>query len=814
MKAKDIYNNSLKALWQNLQDSINHLMPNDRCFVIALSRKGTRMLELLGSRYGNSDNHDLTSLYGVTVVTELSLPLLFKNINEDSDKGRIIIKIVDDAIYFGSTILSIYNEVTKFIEYYGLENRVVVEGLYAAIKSNESIDIRNLTGQKVYAIDNVGKGYAHYFVKQLTHDFRGMCNTLEYEFPIIECNVGAALDIESFEAQLMIRYGKNNTYRINDNEGVKSFNIVLRNQEGSLFNKIRIYYGNGILRIVPMSPRPIYDNYEMMGNLMSHVSHPLADLWERFYHTLKEIADNSKQDETLFRSSRRLMVILHNYLLSLYNFETERRAFYTILLSFGVAPVLRLRCGSLFCILADESMVRSISDEVNKYLNGPGFNRLTATTIVRLLTKRSPLLVESNCVMPNRIKYLDDTNRQLFPKCSNVNEALSAMLFNQTVILESYSRTLDTNGSRLRFGYTHESLSDELNQYYKSQKAGLWNEKDLHRWIDIRIDNGCMVPQYIVSTNNNQQWERVLRPGENEDVILSHLSRYALMILDLMTDEDLGIGDTDVKSDNYERMLAYTFYNLGDEILDEESFLDLCVDESLRLRFNHGKYVVDYLCEMSVLKKSDGMIGIHSRLLESDVYKSSTFTEELNDRIKELVELFPRKVEYDGNFDYKNSDYTEKFNFNMRRLMKLESVRASYIRANEIFNDFLSNLDIPKDEFIDYQQLMSEKFWQTISVSYVDEILITKYKEELDEPYYDYWLDMSKLFFFMNLLYAIKCYSEDILASYIMVVEESIKALDILDVFQKAMDLCGEDKDWSEEAIFYIRKCIELKLVH
>ena len=66
----------------------------------------------------------------------------------------------------------------------------------------------------------------------------------------------------------------------------------------------------------------------------------------------------------------------------------------------------------------------------------------------------------------------------------------------------------------------------------------------------------------------------------------------------------------------------------------------------------------------------------------------------------------------------------------------------------------------------------------------------------------------------MNLLYAIKCYSEDILASYIMVVEESIKALDILDVFQKAMDLCGEDKDWSEEAIFYIRKCIELKLVH
>lgn len=814
MKANDIYNKSLKALWQNLQESINKLMPNERCFVIALSRKGTRLLELLGYRYGNSDNHNLTSLYGVSVVTELSLPLLFKNINQDRDKGRIIIKIVDDAIYFGSTILSIYNEVTKFIKYYGLENRVVVDGIYAAIKSNGSIDIMDLTGQKVYANDNVDKGYAHYFVKQLTRDFRGMCNTLEYEFPIIECNVGASFDIAGFESQLMNHYGQNNTYRIDENEGVKSFNIVLRNQEGSLFNKIRVYYGNGILRIVPMSPRPIYDNYEMMGTLMSHVSHPLAELWEKCYHTLKEIADYAKQDEILFRSARRSIVILYNYLLSLYNFETERRALYLILSSVGVEPVLRLSRSSLFCILADETMVRGISEIVDEYINGRIFNSLNASIRVRFLKERTPLSVEKNCVMPNRIKYLDDINRQLFPKCSNVDEALSAMLFNQTVILESYSRTLDTNGSRLRFGYTHELLTDELNRYYKSQKTGFWNEKDLHRWIDIRIDNGCMVPQYIVSTNNNQLWERVLRPGENEDVVLSHLSRYALMVLDLMTDEDLGIGDTYVKSDNYERMLAYTFYNLGNEILNEESFLDLCVDESLRLRFNHDKYVVDYLCEMSVLKKSDGMIGIHSRLLESDIYKSSTFSEGLNGRIKELVELFPKKVDFDGNFDYKNADYTEKFNFKMRRLMTLDSVRSSFISANEIFNGFLSKLDINRDEFIDYQQSVSEKFWKTISATCVDEILITKNKDELDEPYYDYWLGMSKLFFFMNLLYAIKCYSDDILSSYIRVVEESIKALDIFDIFQKAMDLCGEDNYWSENAISCIRKCIEQKLVY
>lgn len=816
MKETDlyIYDDSLTSLRSRLQESISKIGPNDRCFVIALSRKGTRMLEMFVFKTDNSYTNSSLSINGAKVITELSLPLFFKIISEDKTNGRIIIKIVDDAIYFGSTILSVYNEIAKYVKHYGLEEKVVIDGIYAAIKSQGSIDLKSLTGQDIFANENIEKGYSHYFVKKLTRDFRDMCNTLEYEFPILECNVNSTFDVSGFESRLMERYGEKNTYRINSNEGIDSFNIVLKNQETSLFNKIRIYYGKGILRIVPMSPCPIYDNFEMMGSKMSYVKHPLAELWAKYYQTLKAIADDVKQDEVLFRNTRRSMVILYNYLLSLYNFDLERNAIMSILTSADASSYLKLNRSSLYCLFADMSVVNEIAQFIDGYFQGPMLSRLSATFRIVAAKDRSPLMVESNCVLPNRIKYLDDYNRQLLSRCSNVDEALSAMLFNQTVILESYSRAKDVNGSRLRFGYTYDSIYQELDRYFKSRDTGNWNITDLHRWIDIRIDNGCMVPQYIVSTNNNLQWERVFRPGENEDVFLSHLSRYALIILSLMNgNNDIGVGDTDVLIYNYERMLAYTFNSLEEEILSEESFLDLYVDDSLRLRFNGGKYVVDYLCDMSILKKSDKMIGIHSRLLESDVYRSTTFSKDLNDKLKRLVDTFHSECDITDLSTYRHIDYTEKFNFFMRNKMNFESVQSSYIRAKEFFIGYLSDTNMDKAQFEDYQQKAFDNYRGIVASTCIDELLLKNDQEDYYLPIREYWKGMSKMFFFMNLVFAIKCFNKDALSAYCANISESLSILDINDLFQEALKLCGEDEKWGDDTVSYICGKFQQKLI-
>ena len=151
------------------------------------------------------------------------------------------------------------------------------------------------------------------------------------------------------------------------------------------------------------------------------------------------------------------MVILYNYLLSLYNFDLERNAIMSILTSADASSYLKLNRSSLYCLFADMSVVNEIAQFIDGYFQGPMLSRLSATFRIVAAKDRSPRMVESNCVLPNRIKYLDDYNRQLLSRCSNVDEALSAMLFNQTVILESYSRAKDVNGSRLRSGYTYDS---------------------------------------------------------------------------------------------------------------------------------------------------------------------------------------------------------------------------------------------------------------------------------------------------------------------------------------------------------------------
>ena len=80
--------------------------------VIALSRKGPRMLEYL--RIYNS-------LKEFSFTTEHALPFIFEQISNNRDK-KYRIFIVDDAIYFGSTIQNLYNEIKAYINAYKLDN--------------------------------------------------------------------------------------------------------------------------------------------------------------------------------------------------------------------------------------------------------------------------------------------------------------------------------------------------------------------------------------------------------------------------------------------------------------------------------------------------------------------------------------------------------------------------------------------------------------------------------------------------------------------------------------------------------------------
>ena len=119
-----IYENSLKQLVDRLNDLIQS---SDTDIVIALSRKGPRLLEYLRIFKG-------LKLFSFT--TEHALPIIFEKISREKNKVYRIF-LIDDAIYFGSTIQNLYNEIQSYIRAYALDN-VKVVAIFTAIKAKDS----------------------------------------------------------------------------------------------------------------------------------------------------------------------------------------------------------------------------------------------------------------------------------------------------------------------------------------------------------------------------------------------------------------------------------------------------------------------------------------------------------------------------------------------------------------------------------------------------------------------------------------------------------------------------------------------------
>ena len=163
MMDKDVYKDSLKKLVENLNSSI---VSSETDIVIALSRKGPRLLEFLRKNMGLKKD--------LNVMTEHALPFLFDSILSKSDKEYRIF-IVDDAIYYGSTISALKDEIESYIAVYGLKGRVHIQGIYSCIKDKESLDFEDV---EVNAIKDVRLGYGHFFVKEVMKDLRSLGKSL------------------------------------------------------------------------------------------------------------------------------------------------------------------------------------------------------------------------------------------------------------------------------------------------------------------------------------------------------------------------------------------------------------------------------------------------------------------------------------------------------------------------------------------------------------------------------------------------------------------------------------------------------------
>ena len=173
----------------------------DTDIVIALSRKGPRLLEYLRKEKG---------LKEFPVITEHSLPFLFDQISRELTKEYRIF-IVDDAVYYGSTVLALKDEIESYSKMFALTNRVKIQGIYTCIKDKDSLDFGSIP---VYADQQIRPGYGHFFVKEMMKNLRSLGKSLEVEFPEFSFTSTKEVDIDLFLSLLKENFGEDKVYKI------------------------------------------------------------------------------------------------------------------------------------------------------------------------------------------------------------------------------------------------------------------------------------------------------------------------------------------------------------------------------------------------------------------------------------------------------------------------------------------------------------------------------------------------------------------------------------------------------------------------
>lgn len=295
------YKKSLADLTDQLNRSVSSSSTD---IVIALSRKGPRLLEFLKRNF---------HLKPMNVVTEHALPFLFDKINNDKEnKYRLF--IVDDAIYFGSSIWGLKEEIDIYISAYGLNNRVEIVGIYSCIKDKESMDFFSIP---VYSTSDIRTGYGHFFVKNVMKDLQSLGKSLEVEFPAVKYTLGQTVDSESLKQQLVFAFGKNKVYSIDRCEGIESISVILSDVQESTFRKFRVFLQGNTITVVTIAPELVTTNFDMFKYVVFGSNEQVNRAWK---NVIEKLTDVSKYLEGKAVSTRNLMrtaVVLLNYFSSL-----------------------------------------------------------------------------------------------------------------------------------------------------------------------------------------------------------------------------------------------------------------------------------------------------------------------------------------------------------------------------------------------------------------------------------------------------------------------------------------------------------------
>ena len=618
LKYKYIYRESLNVLKENLKAA---RLDDENTYVVALSRKGPRLLEFL---FGKE------LFQNAKIITEHALPLFFKSLRTDIEYRFVLI---DDAIYFGSTIEGVYNTIVLLKDYYHVSSKEIA---YVAIHSVESKTINDL---QIIPDVNVPAGFGHYFVKNVMADIRSRRAPIEVDFPCFTIHIKTEATFEKLLLEFSNLYPQR-VYKVSHKE-CESINVLLHDVQGSFFNKLRIYVDGKNLHIVPMTPRVIADSNDSIQQRFQYAQKGLDVFWKQLIANYS--SELQQGGDTIRRNLVKSLVLLANYI---YSCNTFLQEYDTIIAginsNFGIEGDIILNNTELSLLLGDLKLFEELRAILVACLQSK--TPFVEYGINLFKFSENPVYESYNYPTSEEKELLRNRDHVMIANCQNITQALSAIFFNQNLLIERWSRdSIFTTSSRLNFGYTFFSLNKQIEDYRGKFSR---NERDLltlHAWVDERIEQGCIVPQYVCDISNHI-WTRVFRPGENEDRQLSHLTRWVVSVYNKISELT---GITDIPKAFLDEMLSYLIVQMP--ILSEEIGINLIVDknhdegqEGRRNTFfiddaGQKTNLCNYMENMYILAYQNSNYTISKYLSDNDIKQYTTLGDDIKTQQDELI---------------------------------------------------------------------------------------------------------------------------------------------------------------------------------
>lgn len=505
-----------------------YLKEDEHIAHVAISRKAPRLLEWC-KLYGVSSN--------VNIITELALPF------ENWSKYENCI-LTDEAIYHGTTFSKIMTLVVEAMHCWKCGKA------FPLVLTSEAMEVDAIKKHLLGGCNLVASSDIPFFVDSIISKFFELGKPYDIEYPLFYIDFKDELNDDMIELILgklersFTEYTKYSYYKCSNyvrelkcyiNNYTFRTDCLCENSKLGVtmpdFAKLRFFKKGKRLCVASMV------TYRIPDSCICRNSSLFEGAWRTVWNEI--YAQAEKNSNSLDENSRcvskeycyqkkKSLVMMANYLFSYQHF-------------LAIKDMLRDAIGDLassdFYTLREDLQYLLGTELVDRVRSLLHWCRNERASMTKYYSQSSSV----DFVIP--LNYQADYNYQMaidnqrMSSGNNADLMLSSMFCAMHWKIEIASRQIaHTDYSRLRFGETYASMLDRFSKHWDDKHLDLLNE--IHKGIDVRIDHGSVVPNYVRTDEGvNSSWVRMFRSGENEDRDKDQMLRTLLNLVSLYMSE-------------------------------------------------------------------------------------------------------------------------------------------------------------------------------------------------------------------------------------------------------------------------------------